>query len=65
MAALTVSELDEAIDALALGAESWTLPSGVTVRRTSLDSLMKLRELRKNDEAADGGIVAQYVEFER
>lgn len=62
--ALTVAELDDAIDALALGAESYTTPSGLTVNRTKLKDLMELRKLRKSQEDdAEGGIVPQYVEF--
>ena len=62
---LTVAELDAAIDALALGAESYTLPNGTSVKRTSLKDVMTLRELRKRDEENAGSdIVPQCVEFE-
>jgi hypothetical protein len=63
--ALSVADIDAAIDALALGVESYTTPSGLTVKRTSLDNLMKLRALRKSQEDdAEGGIVPQYAEFQ-
>jgi hypothetical protein len=62
--ALTVAELDAAIDALALGAEQYTLPNGTTVKRTSLKDVMALRELRKSEEDNAGStIVGQMVEF--
>lgn len=61
---LTVAQLDDAIDALATGAASWTLPNGTQVRRTEMKDLMELRKFRKAEEDnAEGGIVAQYVEF--
>lgn len=63
--ALTVAQLDDAIDALALGAESYTLPDGLTVNRTKLSDLLKLRELRKDEATAPGGLVPQFVEFSR
>jgi len=63
--ALTVAELDAAIDALALGAESYTLPNGVQVQRTKLQSLLELRKVRKDDETgASVGIVPQQVSFQ-
>lgn len=63
---LSVAELDDAIDALALGAESYTTPSGLTVKRTGLKDLLELRKLRKaQEDDAEGGIVPQYVEFGR
>lgn len=62
--ALSVAELDDAIDALALGAESYTTPSGLTVSRTKLSDLLRLREIRKAQENdSEGGIVPQFVEF--
>lgn len=62
--ALSVAALDAAIDALALGAESYTLPNGLQVKRTSLSDLLKLREIRKaQEDDAEGGIVPQLVEF--
>jgi hypothetical protein len=64
MPRLTVAELDDAIDALALGAESYTLPNGTSVKRTSLKDLRDLRADRKaQEDDSEGGIVAQYVEF--
>lgn len=66
--ALTVAQLDDAIDALALGAEQYTLPNGTMVRRTALKDLMALRDQRKIEAAGDGGvggIVPQCVEFVR
>jgi hypothetical protein len=64
--ALTVAQLDEAIDALALGAESYTLPNGTSVSRTKLKDLLELRKLRKaQEDGSEGGIVPQYVEFTR
>lgn len=66
MARLTVEQLDDAIDALALGAESYTLPNGTSVKRTSLNDLRALRADRKTQQDdAEGGLVAQYVEFGR
>jgi hypothetical protein len=63
--ALSVADIDAAIDALALGAESYTTPSGLTVKRTSLGDLMKLRALRKSvEDDAEGGIVPQLAEFQ-
>lgn len=62
--ALTVAQLDDAIDALALGAESYTLPNGVSVQRTKLRDLLVLREQRKaQEDDAEGGIVSQYASF--
>jgi hypothetical protein len=62
--ALTVAELDAAIDALALGAESYTLPNGMSVQRTKLQSLLELRKLRKEEETgASDCIVPQQVCF--
>ena len=63
--ALTVAELDDAIDALALGAESYTTPSGLTVSRTKLSDLMRLRDQRKEEASGSGGLVPQFVEFGR
>jgi hypothetical protein len=64
--ALSVADLDAAIDALALGAESYTTPSGLTVSRTKLSDLMRLRELRKaQEDGSEGGLVSQFVEFTR
>jgi hypothetical protein len=63
---LSVAELDDAIDALALGAESYTTPSGLTVSRVKLNDLLKLRELRKaQEDGSEGGLVPQFVEFGR
>lgn len=64
MALLSLTQLDEAIEALALGAESWTAPNGVTVKRTSLDSLLKWRDARRAADPTDGAaLVPQFVEF--
>lgn len=66
MARLTVEQLDDAIDALATGAESYTLPNGVTVKRTGLKDLRELRQFRKaTEDDAEGGIVSQNVSFGR
>jgi len=64
--ALSVADLDAAIDALALGAESYTTPSGLTVTRTKLNDLLRLREIRKaQEDGSEGGLVSQFVEFSR
>jgi hypothetical protein len=64
--ALSVADLDAAIDALALGAESYTTPSGLTVTRTKLNDLLRLREIRKaQEDGSEGGLVPQFVEFTR
>ncbi len=63
---LSVAELDDAIDALALGAESYTTPSGLTVSRVKHNDLLKLHELRKaQEDGSEGGLVPQFVEFGR
>jgi hypothetical protein len=62
--ALSVADLDAAIDALVLGAESFTTPSGLTISRVKLNDLLKLREIRKAQaDGSEGGLVAQFVEF--
>lgn len=64
--ALTVSQIDDAIDAIVLGAQSYTLPNGVSVTKVDLDKLRKLREDRKaQEDDTEGGIEPQYVEFSR
>ena len=64
MARLTVEQLDDAIDALALGAESHTMPNGTTVQRTRLNDLRALRADRKaQEDDAVGGLVTQNIEF--
>lgn len=63
---LTVAQIDEAIDALVCGAESYTLPNGQVVKHVGLRDLMALREHRKaQEDQAEGGIVPQYVGFGR
>lgn len=61
--ALTVTELDEVIDALVLGAQSFTLPDGRTVQRAALADLMKLRDSRKDEADAGIGIAAIEVDL--
>ena len=61
---LTVLEIDLLIDAAAQGATEFTLPSGVTVKKPNLESLMTLREFRKSQEHKNrAGIVVQHAEF--
>ncbi len=61
---LTVAEIDAAIDDLATGAISHTMPNGTSVTRASLNDLRQLRKDRKAQlEDSEGGIVAQYTEF--
>ena len=63
-AVLTIHEIDLLIDAAAQGASKFTLPSGVVIEKPNLEALMKLREHRKPiEDANEGGIVAQNVEF--
>ena len=62
--ALSVAQIDEAIDALALGADSVTLPGGGSIKKTGMADLLRLREIRKaQEDGAEGGIVPQYAEF--
>lgn len=61
---LTVHEIDLLIDAAAQGSTEYTLPSGVVIKKPNIEMLMKLRAHRKpQEDANEGGIVAQLVEF--
>ncbi len=51
--ALSVDTIDQAIEAIATGAQSYRLPDGTEVTRANLDSLRKLRrEVEARDDQA-------------